>query len=384
MIMKKAACVLLAVFVIFLACNEERQRLAETEAGCTSGFTEQEHELAQPKMVAVPKPQTSGEEGGFMWELSGDGVKITGYTSADTVANIPPMINGKSVTMIGEYALSGVYWDDDALDWIPTGEVQLTGVTIPDSVTVIDNWAFRDNLLTDVTIPGSVLKIGFSAFENNQLTSVTLLPGIVEIGHLAFAHNQLTEITIPDSVTNIEFSAFLDNKITGITIPDSVTNLGDQTFANNQLTSLTIGNGITRIDEDTFAYNKLTNVTVPENVRVIMDGAFRSNRITDVTIGSGVTSIQGFAFEGNILTGIVIPDSVTRIGGWAFGNWASTYRTITRITIGSNVEFTWAGMRGAGDETGGFGSAFDEFYKAQNRSAGTYTLNGGNWTFPAR
>ena len=50
----------------------------------------------------------------------------------------------------------------------------LTSITIPDSVTIIDGYAFADCYnLTSITIPDSVTTIGDSAFTNcSSLTSV--------------------------------------------------------------------------------------------------------------------------------------------------------------------------------------------------------------------
>ena len=46
-------------------------------------------------------------------------------------------------------------------------ENNLTSVTIPNSVTSIDKYAFKYNKLTSVTIPNSVTSINGLAFDNN-------------------------------------------------------------------------------------------------------------------------------------------------------------------------------------------------------------------------
>ena len=64
----------------------------------------------------------------------------------------------------------------------------LTNVTIPDSVTSIENWAFyKCSSLKSVTIPNSMTSIGTEAFSYcSILTSVTIGNGVTSIGDWAF------------------------------------------------------------------------------------------------------------------------------------------------------------------------------------------------------
>lgn len=45
---------------------------------------------------------------------------------------------------------------------------------IPNTVLLIDEFAFYDNLLTSIIIPGSVSSIKHGAFLENPLTSITI------------------------------------------------------------------------------------------------------------------------------------------------------------------------------------------------------------------
>ena len=121
-------------------------------------------------------------------------------------------------------------------------------VTIPDSVTMIEESAFSGcTSLTSVTIGNSVTTIGEGTF---------------------FGCTSLTSVTIPNSVTTIGDSAFSGcTSLTSITIPNSVIAIGDSAFRGcTSLTSITIPNGVTTIGKSVF--HKCTSLQL-----VIYDGA---------------------------------------------------------------------------------------------------------------
>jgi len=244
------------------------------------------------------------DEGDLTWSDNGDGtVTITDYTGTAKDIIIPDTLDGKSVTVIGDYA----FWNNS-----------LTSVVIPSSVTTIGNYAFSYNQLTSVTIPDSVTVIGDLAFYGNQLTSVVIPSSVTTIGNYAFSYNQLTSVVIPSSVTTIGRGVFAENKLTSVTIPDSVTTIGNEAFYRNQLTSVTIPSSVTTIGANAFQNNQLTSVVIPSSVTTIGGYAFAENKLTSVVIPSSVTTIGWGAFAYNQLTSVTIPDSVTTIGERAF------------------------------------------------------------------
>ena len=174
---------------------------------------------------------------------------------------------------------------------------------IPNSVTSIGKWAFRDcSSLTSITIPNSVTSIGDRAFLGcSSLTSITIPNSVTSIGDYAFdGCSSLTSVTIPNGVTSIGEGVFTRcSSLTSVTIPNSVTSIGKQAFyACPSLTSITIPNSVTSIGEAAFAYcSSLTSVTIPNSVTSIEESAFRScTSLTSITIPNSVTSIGERAF----------------------------------------------------------------------------------------
>ena len=261
--------------------------------------------------------------------LSDGTAELTHYNGDDAVVAIPSEANGRVVTKIGV----NLFFNKS----------NLTKVTIPDSVTSIEQGAFWDCInLADVTIGNGVRDVGFEAFANCPKLNYTTYDNAKYLGNATNPYIVLMEVTSKNMSTyNIHKDtkviyqyAFLECKaLINITIPVGVTNIGCGAFLQcESLTSIAIPNTVIVIGASAFEYCKnLLCVTLPDGITDLAGGMFRSCvKLKDVTIPNSVTSIGGSAFEFcYALTKVVIPNKVTIIENYAFA-WCNK---ITEVTI---------------------------------------------------
>lgn len=162
----------------------------------------------------------------------------------------------------------------------------LKKVKIPDTVTIIDGWAFRGcTSLEEVNIPCSVTHIGAKAFEGcTKLKNIIIPYGVIEIGIEAFCGCVgITSIDIPNSVTTISYGAFGGCKnLERVTLSQKLIKLSNRAFAGcSSLSSITIPAG-----------------TIIENLGTDYEGAFyECTNLTDVLVENNQTELPDYAFR---------------------------------------------------------------------------------------
>lgn len=169
-----------------------------------------------------------------------------------------------------------------------------------------------------------VTEIGVEAFKWCAITAVTIPNSVTSIDTYAFYQcRSLPSITIPNSVTYLGACSFERcSGLTSIAIPDSVTSAGSSVFIDCMgLTSMHIGSGLTTIPNG-FVVDCRNLSRINSNVNGVCN------------IPNTVTTIAGDVFNRCAFTSLTIPDSVTSIGPQAFHQCSA----LTTVEIGTGIQ----------------------------------------------
>lgn len=288
----------------------------------------------------------------FYYAIMGNSVKIVGCADGAETINIPSVIDGCSVTGIGDRAFYNC--------------TKLKNVTIPLSVKTIALGAFSGcSSLESITVPfvgGSCDSadtfgyiFGTTAYEGGaetkqyydsgafnvycipaSLRSVTVTGGDIPYGAFDGCKG-LTGIVISENTSSIGNCAFRNCVgIASISIPKSVKAIGKYAFSGCRgLESISIPEGVTSVgDEAFYGCSSLVSVSIPTTVSAIGSKVFYNcTAIESLSLHEGITAIGDYAFYNcKLLTEISIPSDVTAIGAGAFRGLASI--TEIRIPVG--------------------------------------------------
>ena len=311
--------------------------------------------------------------GDLNYRVNDDQISVTvtghvdGYEAAGPLV-IPESVsyegNNYAVTVIGNTAFMYCFY--------------LTSLTIPNSVTTIEEGAFAycSGFTGDLVIPNSVVTIEPSAFQicYGFDGTLTLGTGLITIGDYAF--NDCPGLTgtlyIPSNVASIGGNTFgycafegivvdpenqiFDSRedcnaiittrtnalITGCkntVIPNTVTAIGENAFKGiTGMTSLTIPNSVVSIGNNSFAFcfDLTGDLTIPNSVETIGESAFFQCEGLDgtLTLGESVSYIGDWAFRkcshiSAVVSLATTPATLgTDLGGMVFAEFGMPVLTI--------------------------------------------------------
>lgn len=277
-------------------------------------------------------------------------VAVTGCNIKNDAVVIPEIVNydhkDYTVTRVGGNAFK---------------DSSVTSVTLPSSISMINNFAFENCKIKYINIPENLNSLGKGAFNNctflkeveieslenwcnveiytdgyngspfaahngyikfilngEEVTHLVIPDGITTIKAATFYNTQgIKEVTFPSTVKEIEEDAFFRSGITSLVIPDNITQLGSHVFGRcENLVDVKIGKGLTNIAFYAFAYcNALEHVEIPETITTIGRASFRDTQsLKEIVLPEGVEVIVFDAFRNSGLRTITLPSTLRSIG----------------------------------------------------------------------
>ncbi len=259
--------------------------------------------LLLPLLAAQAGESAVKASGDYEYTLNQDGTAlITKYLGSAAQADVPALLDGVIVTVIGKEAFYN--------------HTELVGATIPQGVRAIEEKAFGScKQLTNITLPDSLETLGDRAFRSClNLKTISIPAGLADIGEGAFDYCQsLAEFVVSTdnpsyrSVDGVLFEAQINTLVcypcgkpgSDYAIPEGTLNIGPNAF--------------------NYALN-LIRVTLPQSMTEIGEYAFYgAESLAELKMPETITKIGGYAFYGcRSLREMDIPQSVTDIGGIAF------------------------------------------------------------------
>lgn len=258
-------------------------------------------------------------------------IKYTKYIEGDVVIPENVTNNGTTyqVTAIGANTFNGQ---------------DITGFTLPSSVTDIGSLAFASSLLETVTVPTSVEIMAGDAFHNTPWENAQPEMEPIYLGPFFYwykstaANNDLSqvELAIPEGITAICTGALEGKNIKSVTFPSTLRRIDGSAFWGCTKTEFSaFPNGLEYIGNEAFAVcQKLNWETFPTSVTYIGKDAFKDTKWYDIQPdGPLYLNTLAYGYKGNIPSGATlnIPEGITTISDYAFAteSWRGYFDAIT-------------------------------------------------------
>lgn len=231
--------------------------------------------------------------------LSDGTLKITKYKGTGKEITVPSSIDGKAVTVIGEFSFSDCH--------------TLKKVTLPSTVTTVEKGAFNlcDSLLSiEVSSESAYLSSIDGVLYNKDVTTLLAVPG-----------GKSGAYTIPKTVTVVaDYAADHCYKLTSLNMYNSVMKIGAHAFSFCwNITSLRLSDRLSSIGEQSFSYcNGIKEYHLPASLKEIGEdavlGTVSSNGDKQYYFINGIFCVpETYSYNYVKSLGVVVSDDVRTV-----------------------------------------------------------------------
>ena len=281
----------------------------------------------------------AGTSGDLTWKAMKDGTLIFSGTGA--MANytyntempwhaykdqISAVVMEDGASTIGDYAFYGM---------------DITTITIPETVTVIGNYAFKNAAhLDNVVLPSGLTRLGESAFYAcTSLTAIDIPASLWTVQPYTFKNcTALQTVTFHEgNLQKIADGAFYATGLTQVHLPDCLDILDVYVFKNcAALEEITLSASLTEIRTAVLYGTAIRQIEIPEGVTFIKPYAFKNcTALESVSLPGTLLRVDEAAFYACAsLEALALPDAVTEIGCYAFRKCAG----LTAVEFSDDLE----------------------------------------------
>lgn len=239
--------------------------------------------------------------GNFQYTIKGNGTAtIVGYTGEHADIILPNLIDGYTITTIGANAFAS----EKRLS-------QEISVTLPSTITAIEEMAFRNRSVRSINLPDALEYIGDGAFlgndgiqfriSNNHPYFATIDGSLYNKANkelLKWVQKDLSsDVVVPEGIVTIGAYAFADMYFgmdCNFMLPESLKKIGDYAFWNSSIDELTIPQSVSEVGEYAFAEVRADAIQYwPENLTEISTYAFyECDTIMQYTLDAMLVNIE--------------------------------------------------------------------------------------------